>query len=140
MADIRLATVDDMDAIRAFAPAVRHPLRASWFEQHVRDGNCFVALQGAEVVGYAIFAYTFFLLGFIEMLAVAPEHRRKGVASSLVRHAEKLCTTDRIFASTNTSNRSMQCLMAKLSYVPSGMVDLDPGDPEIVYSKRLAEQ
>lgn len=140
MIEIRLATVDDMDAIRAFAPAMRHPFRARWFEQHVRDGNCFVAVQGAEVVGYTIFAHTFFLLGFIEMLAVAPEHRRKGVASALIQHAEKLCTTDRIFTSTNTSNRPMQNLMAKLAYVPSGMIDLDPGDSEIVYSKRPAEQ
>ncbi|MEO0538637.1 MAG: GNAT family N-acetyltransferase, partial [Cyanobacteria bacterium P01_A01_bin.123] len=42
------------------------------------------------------------------------------------------------FTSTNESNLLMQALMAKLRYIPSGIINnLDEGDPELVYFKRL---
>lgn len=132
MIAIRQATLGDLQAIPA-----RHPFREQWFETHVRDGNCHVAVSDREIVGHVIFAHTFFLMGFVEVIRVAEARRGEGIATALLRHVESLCTTDRIFASTNVSNTPMHNLLPKLGYAPCGTIDLDPGDPEIVYVKRL---
>jgi ribosomal protein S18 acetylase RimI-like enzyme len=73
------------------------------------------------------------------MLCVRPECRRQGIGTALVRHVESLCKTDKLFTSTNESNRPMRALLAKLQYVCSGVIhNLDEGDPEIVYFKRVS--
>lgn len=93
--------------------------------------------EGA-VVGYLVLEHGFFGRGFISMLAVHPDHRRAGVATALVHHAERACRSDRLFTSTNQSNLVMQALLDRLGYVRSGIVDhLDPGDPELIYSRLL---
>ncbi len=137
MIEIRQATLADVEEIGEFDTPARHPFRAQWFEDHVRDGNCFIAVDNGKIVGHIIFAHTFYLMGFIEAVRVVEEHRRKGIAAKLLRHAESLCTTDRIFASTNVSNAPMHNLLPRLGYAPCGTIDLDPGDPEIVYVKKL---
>ncbi|MCL0075773.1 GNAT family N-acetyltransferase [Dehalococcoidia bacterium] len=74
------------------------------------------------------------------MLYIHPEYRGKGIGSKLVRHVESLCKTEKLFTSTNQSNLPMQGLLNKLGYVPSSFIDnLDEGDPEVVYSKRIKE-
>ncbi|NQU09214.1 GNAT family N-acetyltransferase [bacterium] len=134
---IRPATSPDLEGIRAYDPAARHPFRVNWLEDHVRQGNCLVAVREGRIVGHAVFAHTFYLMGFVEALRVVAAHRRQGIATALLRHAESRCTTDRIFTSTNASNTPMHRLLPQLGYVPCGIIDLDPGDPEIVYVKRL---
>ena len=75
------------------------------------------------------------------MLYVHPSHRRKGVGTQLIRHLEALCTTEKLFTSTNRSNAPMQALLPKLGYAPSGFVEnLDEGDPELIYFKRVHPQ
>jgi hypothetical protein len=60
------------------------------------------------------------------------------VATALVRHLEQWCITGKLFTSTNESNKPMQGLLQSLAYQPSGTVyNLDEGDPEIFYFKRL---
>ena len=60
------------------------------------------------------------------------------IGSALVRHVEGLCRSDRLFTSTNESNLAMRALLEKLRYTRSGVVDdLDPGDPELIFSKQL---
>jgi len=110
--------------------------------QFIRDSVCggiaHVAVTDGQVVGYAVLEHSFFTRGFIGMLLVHPDHRRTGVGSALVRHLETLCRSDRIFTSTNESNLPMQALLTKLGYTRSGRVDdLDPGDPELFYSRAL---
>jgi hypothetical protein len=57
---------------------------------------------------------------------------------TLLRHLESFCETSKLFISTNLSNLPMQSLLAKLVYVLSGVIhNLDEGDPELVYFKRL---
>ena len=57
-----------------------------------------------------------------------------------MRHMESLCRTPKLFTSTNLSNLRMQSLLAKLDYELSGVIhNLDEGDPEIVYFKRVGE-
>ena len=75
------------------------------------------------------------------MLFVELYHRRSGIGSALIKYVEGFCKSDRIFTSTNASNKPMQDLLKKLEYNQSGIVnDLDPGDPELFYSKKLLLQ
>lgn len=62
----------------------------------------------------------------------------RGVATALVPGAERVCSTEKPFTSTNGSNAAMRALCEKLGFVESGYID-NPGagDPEIFYFKRL---
>ena len=103
------------------------------------DGHCFVLTVGAQVVAYGVLNYTFYDCGFVDMLYVAAEHRRKGYATMLMRDMEVRCETPKLFTSTNLSNLRMQALLAKLGYELSGVIHhLDEGDPELVYYKALS--
>ena len=141
---IRPAQAADVAAIVGVDPVARRDEeRRQYLRASVAATATFVAFVDDAVVGYVVFTHTFFGRGFIEMLVVHGDHRRAGVGSALVRHAEGACRTERIFTSTNTSNTPMQALLNGLGYGRSGVVgDLDPGDPELIYSRplRSAEQ
>ena len=112
--------------------------RRRFIRKSVVSGKCMVATAEAEVIGYAVLEYTFYDNGFLSMLYVHPNHRRKGVGSSLLKYAESACKTKKIFTSTNHSNKAMQSLLDKVGYERSGVIEnLDEGDPELVYFKRL---
>lgn len=98
-------------------------MRYLHWERWIGDGITWVAVLDGRVVGYIVGKYTFFSYAFIGMLYVNADHRRKGIATALVRQMEDLCTTDRIFTSTNESNRPMQAFMLKLGYAPSGLTN-----------------
>ena len=101
-------------------------------------GICHVAEEASQLQGFVILEQSFYAYGFISLLFVHEEHRRVGVATSLMTHAEGLCTTPKLFTSTNESNVPMQRLCDRLGYEPSGVIyNLDEDDPELVYMKRL---
>lgn len=138
---IRNATKSDLAAMYAVD---RMATDEGSHRQHIREwvdaGQAIVALINEVVVGYAVLEYTFFSNGFISMLMVDVISRRQGVATALVKHLEEMCKTDKVFTSTNESNKPMQGLMQSMSYEPSGTVyNLDEGDPELFYVKRLKE-
>jgi GNAT superfamily N-acetyltransferase len=135
MIEIRKAVEGDADGIISFDHvAQREEPRRSFILDSVRNGTAWVAVLADRVVGYAVLEYTFYGRGFISMLYIHPEHRGKGFGTALVQHLEGVCRTEKLFTSTNESNRPMQALLLKLGYVPSGVINnLDPGDPEIVY-------
>jgi ribosomal protein S18 acetylase RimI-like enzyme len=139
---IRCARQNEIDAIAGVDErAGRDPGRTDFIARSVQSGVAWVAVSGGQIVGYAVLEYSFFSRGFLAMLSVHPEHRRQGVASALVRRIEAVCATDKLFTSTNESNRAMQALLLKLEYVPSGIIEnLDEGDPELVYCKRLVRK
>ncbi len=138
MVQIRQAEQEDIPGICSFDHLAGTPDRRTFIENSVRSGSAYVAVLDGAVVGYTVLEYTFYSLGFIAMLYVHPDHRRKGLASQLVHHIESVCRTDKLFTSTNESNLPMQSLMVKLGYVPSGIINnLDEGDPELVYFKSL---
>ena len=139
MISIRLAYESDVEALCLLDLVARSEIqRRELIRRSVVAGACFVAVAEDEVIGYGVLNYTFYDNGCLEMLYVHSDHRRTGAAESLLRHLESRCETSKLFISTNLSNLAMQSLLAKLEYVLSGMIhNLDEGDPEIVYFKRL---
>ena len=139
MISIRPAAETDVDTLCSLDHiARRENERREFIRSEVASGNCFVAVIDETVVGYGVLNYTFHHHGCIDMLYVDSDHRRRGAGAELLRHMESLCTTAKLFTSTNLFNLPMQSLLTKLDYVLSGVIhNLDDGDPEIVYFKRL---
>lgn len=136
---IRDATESDVTAMYAIDDvAAKGEVRRQHIREWVDARRATLALIDEMVVGYAALEYTFFSNGFISMLMVDGNSRRQGVATALVKHLEGTCETNKLFTSTNESNKPMQGLMQSMSYKPSGTVyNLDEGDPELIYVKRL---
>jgi N-acetylglutamate synthase-like GNAT family acetyltransferase len=136
---IRDATTSDVPAMYAIDHmGTEKGNRLQQIHEWVSKGNAIIAVIDDVVVGYAVLEYTFFGQGFISMVMVEEESKRKRVATTLVTSLEERCKTDKLFTSTNESNKPMQALMQSMSYEPSGTVyNLDDGDPELFYLKRL---
>lgn len=106
----------------------------------VRSRQALIAREGERKLGFAIVHRHFFGQPFVELLIVHPEARRRGVASALLSYVEKTQPGGKLFTSTNESNTVMQALLEKRGYIRSGRIDnLDEGDPEIIYFKRLEQ-
>lgn len=136
---IRLAQPEDAERLIAFdhvAQADAH--RRAFIQRTIAEQTCWAAMAGDDVVGYGVLVYTFFANGFVDLLYVHPAQRRTGVGAALMRHFEAICRTEKLFTSTNLSNLPMQALLNRLGYTLSGVIhNLDEGDPEIVYFKRV---
>jgi GNAT superfamily N-acetyltransferase len=133
------ANTQDAEAVIALDREARPGAdRAEMIRQAITAGHCHVARLDDGVAGYAILAQSFFGYGFIELLMVHPDYRRRGVATALIHHCEAICPTEKLFTSTNQSNVPMQQLCEVLGFVRSGIIEnLDEGDPEIVFFRRL---
>ena len=142
MHSIRLARAADIDAITVLHQAPRHDSdRAAFIRRSIAGKGCYVAIDGGLPIGYAVLEYSFYENGFVSVLYLDSRYRRRGIGEELMRHLENVCRTPKLFTSTNQSNTAMQSLLAKLDYVPSGVIhNLDEGDPELVYFKRLNRQ
>ena|SRR5687768_1901514 len=139
MISIRPAVENDIDALCALDHVARREgARRDFVRREVTSGNCLVAVADGTAIGYGVLNYNFYDNGFVDMLYVHTEHRRRGAGEALLRRMESLCRTPKLFTSTNLSNLSMQSLLAKLGYELSGVIhNLDEGDPEMVYFKRV---
>jgi GNAT superfamily N-acetyltransferase len=131
----------DADAIVAFDRiAASEPARVQFIHNQITSSACYVAAIEANVVDYAVLNYKFYDNGWIEMLYVHPRFRRQGIGAALIRHLINECRTPKLFTSTNQSNVPMQRLLATLEFERSGLIEnLDEGDPELVYFKRLRD-
>jgi ribosomal protein S18 acetylase RimI-like enzyme len=136
---VRLADGGDIEALCSLdSIARRESDRREFIKDSVTSGTCHVAVSGGEVIGYVVLNYTFYHQGYVEMLYVDREHRRRGAGAALMREMEGLCRTPKLFTSTNLSNLPMQALLNRLAYGLSGVIhNLDEGDPEIIYFKPL---
>ncbi|MEO0538880.1 MAG: GNAT family N-acetyltransferase [Cyanobacteria bacterium P01_A01_bin.123] len=112
--EIRQAEEKHITAICSFDHLAQIVERRRFIQNSVRSGTASVAVLDGQVVGYAVLEYSFFAQGFMAMLYIHPEHRRKGIGSEIVRYVESICKTEKLFTSTNESNLLMQALMAKL--------------------------
>ncbi|SRR5579885_376333 len=140
MVIIERATSQDFEHICALDETVRRgPARRALIGTALAQARCAVARADGVVRGFVILTQNFFGHGFVELLVVHPDFRRRGLATALMRAAELDAPTEKLFTSTNQSNEPARRLFERLGFVPSGMIEnLDDGDPEIVYFKRLA--
>ena len=139
MISIRKAIENDIDVLYSMDMIAQHENKRREFISHeVVSGNCYVATSEGRIIGYGVLNYSFYHVGCIDMLYIHADHRRNGAGSALMQHMESLCLTPKLFTSTNLSNLPMQSLLTKLDYALSGLIhNLDEGDPEVVYFKRL---
>ena len=142
MADIRLANQSDAESIISFDHVAQSdPSRKEFIKESINSGLCYVIKYDERIVAYGVLEYSFYGYGFIAMLYVHPEFRRRGLGSELMIHLENTCETEKLFTSTNQSNIPMQALLESIGFVPSGIVEnLDEGDPELIYFKRPMNQ
>jgi len=140
---IRLAKQGDIEEIIKFdhiARIMSRKDRRDFIKRSVLNKRCYVAVIEGKPVGYTVLQYDFwgFGGGFISMLLVHEDFRRRGIGSELMRYVEEACTKEKLFTSTNQSNKPMQNLLKKLRYQKSGIIhNLDPGDPELIYFKKI---
>ncbi|HYF84639.1 MAG TPA: GNAT family N-acetyltransferase [Clostridia bacterium] len=112
--------------------------RGKFIAESILRNECYKAIAEDKIVGFIILNYTFYENGFIGLLVVDNSYRRLKVGTHLLEHVEKVCTTEKVFTSTNKSNLAMQGLLSSCGYVSCGYIEgLDEGDPELVYYKRL---
>ena len=139
MISIRPAVESDIKALCLLDVIARvENERRELIRRVVMSKECFVAVVDEKIIGYGVLNYTFFYNGCIEMIYIHSDYRRNGVGAVLVQYLESICQTPKLFTSTNLSNLQMQSLLAKLDYILSGLIhNLDEGDPELVYFKRL---
>ncbi|MFK0102019.1 GNAT family N-acetyltransferase [Streptomyces sp. NPDC091040] len=113
--------------------------RRTRIEKWCREGVAYVARDAASgtPLGYCVLEYTFFEQGFVTLLMVAPEARRRGVGQRLLEAVAAACTTPKLFTSTNVSNQPMQRLLQRAGWTPAGLLHgLDEGDPELFYLQK----
>jgi ribosomal protein S18 acetylase RimI-like enzyme len=136
---IRPARSVDADALKTLDEVARdEPLRQAYIDRAVESKECFVALDDSEPVGYAVLSYQFYNNGWVDMLYVGRDSRRRGIGIALLTHLARNCITPKLFASTNQSNKPMQALLEKAGFESSGVIhNLDVDDPELVYFKSL---
>ena len=81
-------------------------------------------------MGYAAMRMSFVGQAFTDMLMVAKEHRRSGVARALLRHLKATVEGSRLWTSTNKSNAPMRSLLVSEGFVFAGQIEgLTEGDP-----------
>ena len=133
---VRAATTSDLEAVLKIAELTSSSTeRESLLTLRIESGECLVRENQSRVVGFVTLARrSFFGRDFIELLAVDPDYRRKGVGGALLRGSVNEATTSAIFVSANLSNHAMLNLLRKEQWQFSGELEgLDEGDPELVF-------
>lgn len=135
---VRRAIPTDLDSLLEldrFAP-LGHERTAS-LTSRVQSGEVILFENEDRLLGFAVVRkHSFFGRDFVELLTVTGSNRRQGVGSHLLQEAVTQTSSDRIFTSTNQSNREMIGLLEKASWQFSWKLGgIDLGDPELVFFK-----
>ncbi len=127
----------DLDLLAQVDPSLAQtPVHRRHIGELLGAGFSWAAMNGGEILGFAIVTRHFFGFPFVDLLVVAEAARRHGVGLALMAQCEADHDADRIFTSTNESNAPMRRLLAKADWSVSGVIEnLDPGDPELVFVK-----
>jgi ribosomal protein S18 acetylase RimI-like enzyme len=131
-----LAGLVDCDP-RAAEDGARRDALAAWLGQ----GAVLVSRAAQRIEGFLVLEHGLFGHGFVPLLCVRPDARRRGHALRLLAAAEARCRTAKVFTSANASNAAAQALFARAGFVRSGTIEnLDAGDPELVYFKPVSRR
>src|SRR5438876_4722740 len=132
---LRTALASDLAGIRFVDPLMRADSeRAQLIRSALERGECVLATDDDEILGFAILNYTFFYQGFVPLLVVGVGSRRCGVGAGLLSEVERRCAKAKLYVSANRSNLPAQLLFEKCGFVESGHVaHLDANDEEVFY-------
>jgi ribosomal-protein-alanine N-acetyltransferase len=83
-----------------------------FFHYYLVHPDTFLVFEDETVVGYIIFADD----GHVISLAVLPDHRRRGIGSTLMRHSEACCSSGRVWVEVRKGNDGAQAFYAKQGY------------------------
>ncbi len=112
--------------------------RAEKITKAILGEECFIILADNSAVGFVIFDYRFFDLGWIELIIIGEKHRGKGIGGQAIDLICQQSKTDKVFTSTNSSNIQMQKALGKVGFSFAGKINgLDEGDPELFYYKGI---
>lgn len=104
----------------------------------LREKRAFVAFMGRIPAGFLVWSKDFYSHFFIDLVVIHPQMRRSGVATTLIKTMENFCAGNKLFTSTNRSNKKMQNVLKKSGYLKVGYIThLDRGDPEWIYYKKI---
>ena len=136
---VEKATEQELESIWALdRMVIGDSSRKDLLADAVRAGQCWLAHIGDTVTGFGVLEQSFYGQGFVSLLMTHPNYRRYGVATAIIHHFELICPREKLFTSTNESNLIAQRVYETLGFVRSGYIEnLDEGDPEIIYFKRL---
>jgi ribosomal protein S18 acetylase RimI-like enzyme len=138
-ATVRQGTAADAAALKTLDTVVPiDPRRAASIDDWLSRDVVLIAEVEGSVVGYGVFNHDFLHRGNVDMLMLHADWRRQRIGEQLLRALVNACDTPKLFCTTNVSNHHMQRLLSRLGFVACGFIDeLDPGDPELVYVKKL---
>ncbi|HXG49985.1 MAG TPA: GNAT family N-acetyltransferase [candidate division Zixibacteria bacterium] len=124
---LRLARPGEAAAIAVLSrDLIEHGLRWRWTPERVAasirapNANVVVACAGGRIVGFAIMRYGDDT-AHLDLLAVAPGHRRAGLGRRLVRWLEQCAVTAGIVSvalEVRAGNRSAQRFYRRMGYRP----------------------
>jgi ribosomal protein S18 acetylase RimI-like enzyme len=135
---VRAARPDELAVLEKMPHALHYNHHASFIRHALGSKECLVAETDGAIAGFAVWDRGFYARPFLWMLGVDPKHQHEGVASALIERVEALNAGHSLFTSTNESNAVMKGLLEKRGFAAVGRLEnLDPGDPEIFYCKRL---
>ena len=140
--EIRQARESDIEALPALRRYVQEetPRHRAFIRRVLPLGDMHIVLIDGEFAGSVITDIHLWGRGFVWLLWVEPDFRRQGVATALMRHAEKLASPPRLFTSTQSSNLASQRLFESLGYERSGQLEkMDDTNPELFYSKAVGD-
>lgn len=138
-ATVRRGQTADAAALKALDTTVPvDSSRADAIDDWLAHDVVFVAEAESMPIGYAVFNHDFFHQGNVDMLMLHPDWRGQAIGERLLQALERVCDNPKLFCTTNLSNHRMQRLLTRCEFLACGFIDeLDPGDPELVYVKRL---
>ena len=101
----------------------------------------FIAWIGEEIVGFVIIEMNGTFKGYIKSICVSPEHRNKGIGSSLMQYAEEkiFSETPNVFLLVSSFNTSARKLYQRLGFEEIGEFKdfIVRGHSEILMRKTL---
>ncbi len=135
---VRKAAPHELALLEKMPHALHYSHHLAFIRHALGSKECLVAEIDGALAGFVVWDRGFYGRPFLWMLGVDPAHQHAGVASELIAHVESLNAGHDLYTSTNASNDVMQGLLHKRGFAPVGRLEnLDPGDPEIFYFKRL---
>jgi ribosomal protein S18 acetylase RimI-like enzyme len=139
MTDISYATITDLERILSIdVKTANSTERTGLIKSSVENRQCLIAKDSGSVAGFLIFNRSFFGNFFIGLVVVNQAFRQRGIGSALIKHFENGMKKNKIFTSTNRSNKAMQKLLVNSGYDESGIIyNLDEDDPEIIFFKQV---